>query len=89
MTPHEPCKKAQLLAAYDEQLRNEAETAIAIKVTKHGPLFAGSFPRPSITSGPTLPSTGSSGKPVAMTERRGSTRPCWRTASSQVSRKRS
>ena len=37
MTPDES-KRARLLAAYDEQLRTDAETPSAITVTRHGPL---------------------------------------------------
>ncbi|MBA8829448.1 GNAT family N-acetyltransferase [Alpinimonas psychrophila] len=38
MTHDESSKIAGLLAAYDEQLRTDAETPSAIKVTQHGPL---------------------------------------------------
>jgi hypothetical protein len=38
MTDQEPSEKARLLTAYDEQLRTDAETPSAIKVTRHGPL---------------------------------------------------
>jgi hypothetical protein len=38
MTHDEPTRIAMLLAAYDEQLRTDAETPSAITVTRHGPL---------------------------------------------------
>jgi hypothetical protein len=38
MTPDEVTTKARLLAAYDEQLRTDAETPSAIRVSRHGPL---------------------------------------------------
>jgi ribosomal protein S18 acetylase RimI-like enzyme len=35
---------ARLLAAYDEQLRTDAETPSALAVTRHGPLLLATFP---------------------------------------------
>lgn len=38
MTRDESSRKAWFLAAYDEQLRTDAETPGAVKFTTHGPL---------------------------------------------------
>ena len=40
---HDESKRARLLAAYDEQLRTDAETPGAITVTRHGPLSLVTF----------------------------------------------